>query len=373
MIQRHLEKSIKKMLRSKKVIILLGARQVGKTTLLKGLFEHEKDAEWLNGDEQSTNDFFKEVSAIRFKHYFKDKKFLVIDEAQNIENIGAKLKLMADNVEHLRIVATGSSAFEIANKMNEPLTGRKWEYRMYPLSFSEMAESNGLLNEKKMLPHRLVYGYYPEIVNNFGNEKDILKQLSDSYLYKDILKWEGIQKPDKLLKLLQALAYQIGSQVSFSELGQLVGLDSKTVEKYIVLLEQCFVIFRLNSFSGNLRNELKNSKKIYFYDLGIRNALIANFSDVSMRQDIGAMWENFIISERKKKLEYNGIWKNCWFWRTKQQQEIDYLEEGDGYLNAYEIKWNPKSKIKGKNSFLTNYKNSSLEVISKDSFEEFLM
>ena len=371
-IKRHLEKSIEKMLHAKKVLILLGARQVGKTTLLRELFERKKNAEWLDGDEQDTHEFFKGISAIRLKHYFKDKKFLIIDEAQNIEDIGTKLKLIADNVEHLHVIATGSSAFEIANKTNEPLTGRKWEYRMYPLSFSEMAEHNGLLSEKRMLPHRLVYGYYPEIVNNFGNEKGILKQLSDSYLYKDILKWEGIQKPDKLLKLLQALAYQIGSQVSFSELGQIVGLDSKTVEKYIVLLEQCFVIFRLNSFSRNLRNELKNSKKIYFYDLGIRNALIANFSDISTRQDVGAMWENFVISERKKKLEYSGIWKNCWFWRTKQQQEIDYLEEGDGCLNGYEIKWNPKAKVKGKNSFLTSYKNSSFEVIDKSNIEDFL-
>jgi len=372
MIKRHLEKNIEKMLNAKKVLILLGARQVGKTTLLKELFD-KKNAEWLNGDEQDTHEFFKEVSVIRLRHYFKDKKFLIIDEAQNIENIGTKLKLIADNVEHLHVIATGSSAFEIANKTNEPLTGRKWEYRMYPLSFSEMAEHSGLLSEKRMLPHRLVYGYYPEVVNNFGNEKGILKQLSDSYLYKDILKWEGIQKPDKLLKLLQALAYQIGSQVSFAELGQIVGLDSKTVEKYIVLLEQCFVIFRLNSFSRNLRNELKNSKKIYFYDLGIRNALIANFSDISIRQDVGAMWENFVISERKKKLEYNEIWKNCWFWRTKQQQEIDYLEEGDGRLNSYEIKWNPKAKVKGKNSFLTSYKNSSFEVIDKSNVEDFLM
>jgi predicted AAA+ superfamily ATPase len=373
MIKRHLEKSIKKMLNAKKVLILLGARQVGKTTLLKELFEREKDVEWLSGDEQSTNEFFKDVSAIRLKNYFKGKKILVIDEAQNIENIGTKLKLMADNIENLQVIATGSSAFEIANKTNEPLTGRKWEYKMYPLSFSEMAKNNGLLNEKNMLPHRLVYGYYPEIVSNPGKEKEILKQLSDSYLYKDILKWEGIQKPDKLLKLLQALAYQIGSQVSFSELGQIVSLDSKTVEKYIVLLEQCFVIFRLNSFSGNLRNELKNSKKIYFYDLGIRNALIANFSDVSIRQDIGAMWENFVISERKKKLEYDGIWKNCWFWRTKQQQEIDYLEEGDGRLNGYEIKWSPKVKVKSKDFFLTNYKNSSFEVIDRSNVEDFLV
>jgi predicted AAA+ superfamily ATPase len=236
-----------------------------------------------------------------------------------------------------------------------------------------MANHHGLLKEKQLLPQRLIYGYYPDVINNVGTEKDVLKQLSESYLYKDILRWEGIQKPDRLVKLLQALAYQIGSEVSFSELGQITGLDSKTVEKYVNLLEKCYVIFRLGSFSRNMRNELKSSKKIYFYDTGIRNALIADFSDVSTRRDIGGLWENFVISERKKVLEYKSIWANTYFWRTKQQQEIDYIEDKDGQLSAYEIKWSVNAKVKQPTVFLNNYNNATFQAINKENIEDFLL
>ena len=257
------------------------------------------------------------------KYIFGNKKYVVIDEAQQIKDIGSKLKLITDELPEIQLIATGSSSFDLANRVNEPLTGRKWEYKMYPVSFAEMVMHHGLLEEKRLIPHRLVYGYYPDVVNNPGDEKEILKQLSDSYLYKDILMWEHIKKPDKLLKLLQAIAFQIGNQVSYSELGQICGIDSKTVEKYIVLLEQCFVIFRLGSFSRNLRNELKSSRKIYFYDNGIRNAIIADFSLAENRHDIGALWENYIISERHKKIEYDLLWRHSWFWRTSDQKEID--------------------------------------------------
>ena len=291
----------------------MGARQVGKTTLIKDLFRDSDKTLWLNGDEIDVQALFENVSSTQLKHIFGNKKYVIIDEAQRIKDIGVKLKLITDQLPEIQLIATGSSSFELANLVNEPLTGRKWEYKMYPISFAEMVNHHGLLDEKRLISHRLVYGYYPDVVNNPGSEKEILKQLSDSYLYKDILMWEQIKKPEKLLKLLQALAFQVGSQVAYSELGQICGLDSKTIEKYIILLEQCFVIFRLGSFNRNLRNELKNSKKIYFYDNGIRNALIADFSLAEMRQDIGALWENFVISERRKKLEYNSIWKNSWF------------------------------------------------------------
>jgi predicted AAA+ superfamily ATPase len=272
----------------------------------------------------------------------------------------------------VQLVATGSSSFDLANKINEPLTGRKWEYKMYPLSFGEMVAHHGLLDEKRLIPHRLVYGYYPDVVVNQGEEKEILRQLSDSYLYKDILMWEQIKKPEKLLKLLQALAFQVGNQVSFNELGQICSLDSKTVEKYITLLEQTFVIFRLGSFSRNLRNELKNSRKIYFYDNGIRNALIANFAQAESRTDIGALWENFLVSERMKTLSYNNIWRNCWFWRTSGQKEIDYIEEGNGTLSAYEFKWNPQAKAKEPSQFAQSYPGTPFTIIHRDNFEEFL-
>ncbi len=373
MINRILKNTVHSKLNHGKAIILMGARQVGKTTLVKELFKSSDEMIWLNGDELDVQNLFENVSATRLRLIFGTKKYVVIDEAQRIKDIGLKLKLITDELPEIQLIATGSSSFNLANEVNEPLTGRKWEYKMYPLSFAEMVQHHGLLDEKRLLRHRLVYGYYPDVVNNPGNEKEILKQLSDSYLYKDILMWEQIKKPEKLIKLLQAIAFQIGSQVSYSELAQLCGLDSKTVEKYIVLLEQCYVIFRLGSFSRNLRNELKNSKKIYFYDNGIRNAIIADFSLTESRSDIGALWENYILSERQKKLDYDGIWCNRWFWRTTDQKEIDYVEEGDGKIHAFEFKWNSLSKYKMPKQFVDNYSGSAFSVVSPENMEEFLL
>ena len=273
----------------------------------------------------------------------------------------------------IQFVATGSSSFELANKINEPLTGRKWQYQMFPLSFAEMVAHHGFLQEKMLLNHRLVYGYYPDIVNNQGNEKELLQQLSDSILYKDILKFDNIQKADNLIKLLQALAYQVGNQVSYNELAQICGIDGKTVEKYITILEQAYIIFRLQPYSRNLRNELKHTRKIYFYDNGLRNALIADFRQVEMRTDIGVLWENFMISERIKFVNYNGLWVNKYFWRTAEQKEIDYLEETDGQLSAYEFKWSAEQKVKFPKQFAEAYPNSTLKVISKNNYEEFLL
>jgi predicted AAA+ superfamily ATPase len=373
MIERKLDRIIKNKLNKSKVIILMGARQVGKTTLLKSIFQNSKDFLWINGDEFDIQTLFENVSSARLKNVFAKNKIVVIDEAQRIKDIGLKLKLISDELKNIQIVATGSSSFDLANKVNEPLTGRKWEYKMYPLSFGEMVEYHSLIEEKRLLPQRLIYGYYPDIVNNLGEEKERLKLLSDSYLYKDILAFERVQKPEKLLKLLQAIAFQIGSQVSYSELGQMCGLDVKTVEKYIVLLEQCYVVFRLGSFSRNLRNELKNSKKIYFYDNGIRNSIIAEFSIAETRSDIGALWENFLASERKKKLEYEQLWKNTYFWRTCEQKEIDYIEESDGIIEAFEFKWNPNKKYKIPKQFSDNYKCNKFTIVTPDNISDFLL
>ncbi len=373
MVDRLLENEIRLKLFKKKAIILIGSRQVGKTTLLNNLFKNKSAVLWLNGDEMDVQNMFGTVSADRFKAIFGDKKIVIIDEAQRIENIGLRLKLITDFIPEVQLIATGSSAFELANNLNEPLTGRKWEYEMFPISFAEMVKHHGLLTEKRLLPHRLVYGYYPDVINNQGNEKEILKQLADSYLYKDVLMLEQIKKPDKLVKLLQALAYQVGSQVSFNELSNLLDLDSKTVEKYVDLLEKSFVIFRLNSFSRNLRNELKSSKKIYFYDNGIRNSLISNFNQIENRTDIGALWENFLISERIKHLKYNKIYANYWFWRTKEQKEIDWIEEYNGQISTFEFKWNSNMKVKAPKMFLENYADSTFEVIHKDNYEDFLL
>lgn len=373
MIARALENLIKNKLNTRKAIVLLGARQVGKTTLLKMIFGNSEEVLWLNGDEMDVQALFANSSASRLKTIFGTKKTIIIDEAQRIHDIGLRMKLITDQIPEVQLVVTGSSAFELANQINEPLTGRKWEYKMFPLSFGEMVAHHGLLEEKRLLAHRMVYGYYPDIINNAGIEKEILKQLSNSYLYKDVLLLEQIKKPEGLIKLLQGLAFQVGSQVSYNELSQLCGLDAKTVEKYIVLLEQTYIVFRVGSFSRNLRSELKRSRKIYFYDNGIRNALMANFNQVELRQDVGALWENFIFSERMKYLHYTQKWTNLWYWRTKEQKEIDCIEESDGQITAYEFKWNPTTKYKIPKLFLDTYQGSQFKIIHKDNLEEYLM
>ena len=371
-INRHIINILKADIFSGKAILLLGARQTGKTTALKRLVKSYENILWLNADEADVRDLFEHPSATMLRVKFEGYRIVVIDEAQRIENIGIKLKLITDEISDLQLIVTGSSAFELSNTINEPLTGRKWEHKLYPLSFSEMVNHHGSFEEKKLLSHRLVFGYYPEVVTSTGNEKRVLTEIANSFLYKDILQWEGIKKPDKLVKIMQALAFQIGSQVSFHEIAQLVGLDNQTVEKYIQLLEQTFVIFRLNSFSRNLRNELKKSRKIYFYDNGIRNSLISNFNSPGLRQDTGQLWENFIISERQKQLNYKNIYTNAYFWRTLEKQEIDYIEERDGKLFAYEFKWNPIKQPRLSKTFSRAYPKHEYKVISPDNFEEFI-
>lgn len=373
MIERFLYKSIEDKLFKGKVIILAGARQIGKTTLLKQILRNKEGVLWLNGDEMQVQNLFNNASADRLLSEFGNNKIVILDEAQRIKDIGLRLKLIADSDSDIQMIATGSSAFELANKVNEPLTGRKWEYQMFSLSFGEMVAHHGKMKEMRMLPQRIVYGYYPEVVTNEGNEVEILKLLTDAYLYKDILSWKNIKHPDKLQTLLRALAYQVGSQVSFNELSQMCSLDSKTVERYITLLEQCYIIFRLPSYARNLRHELKASRKIYFYDNGIRNALIADYSAPEIRQDIGALWENFVVSERMKCNEYYRRWVNRYFWRTTQQQEIDYLEEGGGKLQAYEIKWNARKKATITKTFTDAYPNTAFKVITPDNIAEFLL
>jgi len=372
MIERILEKQILAKINKKKAIILMGPRQVGKTTLLKSLFEKYTEIIWLNGDEPDIQSIFENISSKRLEAIIGNKKMIIIDEAQRIPEIGLKMKLITDQLLNVQLIATGSSAFELSNKLNEPLTGRKWEFKMYPISFQEMVNHHGLLNEIRLLPHRLIYGFYPDVVNHPGNEKEILKQLSDSYLYKDLLMIDQIKKPSALVKLLQALALQIGSQVSYHELAQICGLDGKTIEKYMMLLEQSYIIFRLTSFSRNQRNELKKSRKVYFFDNGIRNSLIANFEQIENRTDIGALWENYLVSERVKYLTYQQKWVNNWYWRTTEQQEIDYVEEENGQLSAYEFKWNPKAKGSIPNSFKKTYPTATINIIHRENFEQFL-
>lgn len=374
MIERILSKKISALLDGRKAITIMGARQVGKSTLLQMMLGERKDVMWLNGDEPDIVEILGNMTSPRLKAMIGNNTIIVIDEAQRIPDIGLRLKLITDQIPDVQVIATGSSSFDLSNKLNEPLTGRKREFKMYPLTFNEMVSSTNLLEETRMLPHRMVYGYYPEVVCNPGEEKIILKELADSYLYKDILSMDGILKPEKLVKLLKALAYQIGSQVSYNEVGMLVGLDSKTVEKYITILEKSYIIFRLTSLSRNIRNELKSSRKIFFWDLGIRNAVIGNLTQIENRQDAGALWENFVIAERMKMLAYNGSFAQTYFWRTKQQQEIDYLEEEDGKIKAFEFKWNPnKAAAKCPDSFLKAYQNPEFKVITPQNVDEFLL
>ena len=355
------------------VILVMGARQTGKTTLIQHLFQGRNTILWLYGDEPDTQKILNDISSHQLRTLIAGYSMMIIDEAQRIDDIGLILKRMADSLPEIQVVAIGSSSFELANRLNEPLTGRKWEYRLFPLSFSEMASYTHTMDEYRMLHHRLLYGYYPEVVTSPGREKELLQLLSDSYLYKDILQLDSIQKPSKLVKLLQALAYQIGSEVSYHELGKIVGLNSVTVERYIQVLEEAYIIFRLGSFSRNLRRELKKSKKIYFYDNGIRNAILADYSPIQTRPDRGALWENFLVSERKKYLSNNNLYRNMYFWRTLDQQEIDYIEEYDGRLHAYEFTWNPEKRGLVPQAFMKAYDVEAYATINPDNFFEFLM
>ncbi len=351
----------------------MGSRQTGKTSLLEQLFPKNDDTIWLNGDDIATQTLMENMSATRLQQLLGGKRLLIIDEAQRIKDIGLRMKLVTDQIKDVQLVATGSSSFELANRLNEPLTGRKWEYRMYPISFAEMAEHHGLLNELTLIPHRMVYGYYPEVVTSAGNEIEVLRQLTDSYLYRDLFALDNVKKSDKLVLLLKALAYQIGSQISYSELASTVGIDAKTIEAYINVLEKAYIIFRLPSYSRNMRSELKHSKKIYFYDNGVRNALISGFAQIENRMDTGALWENFVVAERMKYNEYYSHWCNTYFWRTQEQKEIDYLEEYNGQLHAYEFKYNPKKQVAAPKSFIAAYPDAEYNVITPDNIEQFVM
>ena len=367
MIKRQVEPLIRNYLtKDKKIIVIFGARQVGKTTVLEQIFsKNDPNVVWYNGDEDEDKHLFANANLSDLAPLTKSHRVVIIDEAQKIENIGTKLKILQDNLgKDIQFIATGSSSFDLANKINEPLTGRKRTIKMFPLSLKELVDNHGYATESSNLRNRLIYGSYPAVVSNIEDARSIISELTSENLYKDILNLGNIIKTDKLKMILQALAMQIGSQVSMNEIGQLVGLDSKTVEKYIALLEQSFIIFRLPSFGRNLRNELKFSQKIFFYDCGIRNAIINDFRPIDLRQDLGSLFENYIISELKKCFPND----NIYFWRNKNQQEVDYLIEKNGEITAIEIKWNLKKNTKLPNIFVETYHPEHTFLIDKGNY-----
>lgn len=357
-----------------KAIVLIGARQVGKSTLFRQLLQGKEKVLALDCDDPEMRNLLQDANLRELSGLIADNRIVMIDEAQRIPGVGLTLKLITDHFPNVQLLITGSSSFSLQGKLNEPLTGRKYEYHLYPISTQELNNNGGLLRVKQTLESRLVYGSYPDVINHVGEMREILTNLSGSYMYQDLLSMEGVRRPALLEKLLIALALQVGSEVSYKELGQTVGTDPKTVEKYVDLLEKCFVIFRLSALSRNLRTELKKSKKFYFYDNGIRNALIQNLNPLSVRNDVGALWENFLISERIKYNHYTGRGVNAYFWRTTQQQEIDYIEEAGGMFSAFEMKWNPRhASAKLPSAFLKAYPVATSAVITTDNYLDWLL
>ncbi|MBQ7550337.1 MAG: ATP-binding protein [Bacteroidales bacterium] len=380
LIKRQLQIRIQERMFKGKAIVLLGARQVGKSTLFQQILNNpelpvpQEQVKVLYCDDARVRELLEHADNLNdMRQLVANNRIIFVDEAQRIQGIGLILKLITDHFKDVQLLITGSSSFMLQGKLNEPLTGRKFEYHLYPISTQELMNDGGILKIKQSFESRLIYGSYPDVVVGEENIRDILLNLSGSYMYQDLLSMEGVRKPVFIEKLLVALALQVGSEVSYNELAQTVGTDSKTIEKYVDLLEKCYIIFRLNGLSRNLRSELKKSKKIYFYDNGIRNALIQNFNPINLRQDMGALWENFFISERIKYNHYNNRYVNTYFWRTNSQQEIDYIEECDGTMTAFEMKWNPKkAKFRFPKAFIEAYDIKETVVITPDNYLEWL-
>ena len=374
MVNRTLSNIIKDKLFKGKAILIFGPRQSGKTTITKAILKSTaKGIRYINGDEFSDREAFSQPNAEKLKTLIGNNEIIFIDEAQKITEIGNAIKIITDHISSVQVIATGSSSFELANKLNEPLTGRKYEFLILPFAFSEMVNHTNIFEEQKNLELRLIYGYYPEVVLKKDESMDLIKNLTSSYLFKDIFSLEGVRNHSLLEKLVKAIALQIGSEVSVNELSRHLGANHQTIEKYLTVLEQTYVIYKLSSYSNNVRNEIRKSKKYYFYDNGLRNSVIGNFTSLTLRNDIGALWENFIISERIKYNLYNNRDVKYYFWRTKQQQEIDLIEEHNGKLSAFEIKWNKSANLKLPKTFTNNYTVDKTGLINPESFPEFLM
>lgn len=365
---------LKKLLAAQKVIVIYGPRRCGKTTLLEKFLAGFRGKYLLvSGEDLAVKDYLGSRSVDKLKGFVGKNTLLVVDEAQKIKSIGLNLKLIVDHIKGIKVIATGSSSFDLAQSLGEPLTGRKYTLKMFPLAQLEIAEIENAAATRANLENRLVFGSYPEVVviNDNQLRERYLKELVGSYLYKDILELDGIKHSDKLVRLLQLLAFQIGQQVSYTELGSQLGISKNTAEHYLDLLEKAFVIYKLTGFSRNLRKEISKNPRYFFYDVGIRNALINNFNPLSLRNDAGLLWENYVISERLKKQEYRQQPANNFFWRTYDRKEIDFVEEKNGKLYGYEIKWG-KSCAKRPREWLATYRNAYFQTISRNNYLEFI-
>ncbi len=376
-IQRLLLSDIQKSILPGKVLVLYGPRQVGKTTLAKDLLQSlPQRTRFINADELLYREALASQNLKMLNEVLGDAEFLVIDEAQRVPEIGLNLKILIDNNPHVTILATGSASFDLANKINEPLTGRKLTFTLYPFGYPELTSSLGALETRSQLERWLVWGAYPVIATTDDPvlRERLLGELVGSYLYRDLLELEGVRRPEKIVDLLRLLAFQIGNEISVAELGTNLGLNRETAERYLDLLEKVFVIFRVGGFSRNLRKEITKNSRYYFYDNGVRNSLIQNLNPFSLRNDAGQLWENFLMVERRKTNQLARRSVNAYFWRTYDQKEIDYIEEHAGRLGAYEFKWGSKSEIKKstRQTFLDAYPNAQVDTITQENFEDFL-
>jgi len=372
LIKRRVQNDVENALFKGKIVVLYGARQVGKTTLVKGIIDKNKnDSLYLNCDEPDIRNALTNKTSTELKSYIGSRRLVVIDEAQRVRDVGLTLKLIADNFSETQVIATGSSSFELSGKISEPLTGRKREFFLYPFSVDELSQVYSPLETNRLLEERLIFGMYPGVIFAGSDRGKVVRELATSYSYKDVLAYQNIRNPELLEKLLQALALQVGDEVSYTELAQLLGVNKVTIENYVRILEQAYIIFSVGPFSRNIRNELKKKRKIYFYDLGLRNALINNLNPVSLRRDVGALWENFMMSERLKRNNNLGVSVNGYFWRTTNGKEIDYIEDAGGALSGYEFKWQRDNFIIPK-EFLNAYTGSTVKLINRDNYLDFL-
>lgn len=376
-IPRALLKDLERHVRPQKVLILLGARRVGKTELIKKYLEKQNKNDYLmlNGDDQRTLEAFAERTVTNYKRIIGKKKLVVIDEAQKIPEIGLKLKLMVDEIKDIQIIATGSSMFDLRNRLGEPLVGRERTIHLYPIAQLEFAPQENYLDTKDKLEERLIFGSYPELgmYNDWNGKADYLESMVNSYLLRDILEFEGIKKADKIMDLLRLVAFQVGKEVNVEELANnLKGISRNTVESYLDLLSKVFIIYNVRGFSRNLRKEITKTSRWYFYDNGIRNAIIRNFNTLDLRMDKGELFENYLMAERIKYNSYNNRRTSHYFWRTYDQQELDLVEEEAGQLRAYEFKWNNKKKAKSPRAWQKAYPKSEFHVVDTNNYLDFI-